>query len=1104
MTTASGKSDPPPAEAAEDPLKDRSLLARMAKNSVAANVIMALLFIGGVLTLPRLRQEVFPEFDLDLVLVQVTYPGASPAEVEQGVLFAIEEAVRGLDGVREVRSTASEGVGTVALELTLGTNAQRTMSDVQSAVGRISSFPVDIERPVVSVASLRSEAISLVIYGDASEASLRALGDRVRDELLQDPNITTMELAGVRPLEIDIEAPETRLRGYGLRLEEVAAAVRAASVEIPGGAVRTPRGEVLLRTAERRTTASEFESIVIRSQPDGSVIRVGDVATVTDGFREVDQEASYDGLRAVMVKVFRVGDQTPLQIAAAVRTYATDHAHELPPGVHFAVWNDRSEIYAQRVDLLRRNAIFGLLLVMLTLGLFLETRLAFWVTVGIPSSFLGTLLLLPATGVTINMISLFAFILTLGIVVDDAIVVSEAVYHHRQQGKPALVAAILGVKEVALPVLFSVLTTVVAFFPLLFVPGVMGRFFMNIPVIVILVLLISLFESLFILPSHLAHESGPPRGIFRMIRRVQDRFQAGLQRVIDRVYAPIQRRAVERRYLTVAIGIAVLLSAFGLVAGGRLEFTFFPRIDSDIVRATVNMPFGTAVEDTRAVEEELIRVGRELAAEMGGGAEVRRGTFALLGSTGAGGGRAGSSGAASGSHITEVAIQLVPSDQRTFTARQFADAWRDRVGEVAGVDTLVFDYSTGGPSGRAIDLQLSHPDLDVLEAAAGDLAAHLGEYAGTRDVDDGFAEGKVQIDFRLRPEARALGITESELGRQLRNAFFGSEAVRMQRGRDEVRVFVRRPREERESLAFLEQFLLRTPSGGEIPLSEAADLTRGHAYTQIQRVDGRRVVHVTSEVREGGNANRIVEQLLADAVPGVIADHPGVVVTMGGDQRNQGEALSALGIGFLMALVAMYALMAIPFRSYVQPLIIMTAIPFSFVGAILGHLFMGYDLSLMSAMGLVALAGVAVNDSLVYIDAANEMRRSGMTPIEAAKAAGIRRFRPIMLTSLTTFFGLTPMILESSVQARFLIPMALSLGFGVLFCTFTTLLVVPALYLILEDVLELFRRLGRWWSEEDPGPSDRSGPGVGSVDARDAEEPGLAMASPESVTSAAE
>lgn len=1042
-------------EAASEIRNGNGPLAWMARNGVAANVILVMLVVGGILSVMRVRQEVFPEFDLDMVVVQVTYPGASPAEVERGVILAIEEAVRGLDGVKEVRATASEGNAAITIELMLGANAQKALSDVQSAVGRIASFPEDIERPVVSLATLRSEAISLVVHGDVDERSLRSISERVRDDLLQDPGITTIDLSGVRPLEVIIEAPEERLRAYGLRLSDVANAVTAASVEIPGGGIKTRQGEVLVRTDERRTNAADFAEIVIRSETDGTIVTVGDVATVTDGFREVDLEAYYDGDRAIMLKVFRVGSQTPLAIASAVKTYADEHAVDLPPGVHFAIWNDRSEIYAQRVDLLRRNAIAGLILVMITLALFLEIRLAFWVTLGIPVSFLGTLLLLPSTDVTINMISLFAFILTLGIVVDDAIVVAESVYYHRQQGKRGLAAAVAGVREVATPVAFSVLTTVVAFVPLLGVPGVMGKFFMNIPVIVILVLLISLFESLFILPSHLAHEEGKPRGIFHAIRYVQDAFQRALNWFIDFVYAPVQRFAIFNRYLTLGVGIATLCVVFGLVAGGRVKFTFFPKIDSDIATATVRMPFGTAVEDTRAVQRALLQAGQELAAELGEGTPVLRGTYAVVGSTGAAATGAGDSQELSGSHIAEVALQLVASDERSFTARELTEQWRQRVGSIPGIETMSFQYSVGGPSGAEIDFQLSHPDLNVLETAAGELAQRLAEFPGAQDIDDGFSQGKTQLDLHLRPEARALGITEAELGRQLRNAYYGAEAVREQRGRDEVRVVVRRPREERESLASLEQFLLRTPQGGEIPLAEAAEIERGHAYTKIQRVDGRRIVDVTSEVAFGSNANEIVEQILTDIVPGLETRYPALGISLGGNQQRQAESLGALRSGFLMALIAMYALMAIPFRSYVQPVIIMTAIPFSFIGAIIGHILLGYDLSLMSVMGLVALAGVAVNDSLVYIEATNELYRGGLPAEEAASQAGIRRFRPILLTSLTTFFGLMPMLLETSVQARFLIPMAISLGFGVLFCTVSTLLLVPALYIILFDLARI-------------------------------------------------
>ena len=1056
----------------------RGFFARMAQNRVAANVMMAVILGGGLFMIPRVRQEVFPEFDLDLVLVQVAYPGASPAEVEQGVVLAIEEAVRGLDGVKEVRSTATENVGVVAIELLLGANSQKALSDVTSAVGRIASFPGDIERPVVSLATLRGEAISLVIHGRTDETSLRALADRVRDNLLQDPTITTIELSGVRPLEIHVEVTEDKLRAYGMRLDEIARAIREASVEIPGGVVKTRAGEVLVRTAERRTTGAEIAEIVLRSRPDGTIVRGGDVATVRDGYSETDQLATFDGEPAVMLKVFRVGEQRPLDIAAAVIGYSKAHAKDLPPGVSFSIWNDRSEIYAQRLDLLRRNAILGLVLVMITLGLFLEVRLAFWVTMGIPTAFLGTMLLMPATSATINMISLFAFILTLGIVVDDAIVVAEAVYHQRQLGKTRLDAAIAGVSEVAVPVVFSVLTTVVAFVPLMFVPGVMGKFFFHIPVVVISVLLLSLFESLVILPAHLAHvEDRKPWGPFRGIRWVQDRFQNGLAWVIRRTYLPTVTFAARRRYLTLALGLAVLLSTVGLVVGGRIEFTFFPKIDSDIVRASLTMPFGTATAETEAVRTRLEQTATELLAEMGGGKKVRRGMFAVLGSTGTTGRgpRAGAGDA--GGHLAEVAVQLVLSNERPFTARQFGERWREKVGDVAGVETLTFDYSTGGPGGQPIDFELSHRDLSVLQAAATDLAERLGHFDGVRDIDDGFSEGKVQLDFRLRPEARALGITEGEMGRQIRSAFFGAEAVRQQRGRDELRVYVRRPRDERESLATIERFLLRTPTGGEVPLSEAAEVTRGHSYTKIERVDGRRIVHVSADVAEGTNANRVVGEVRKDVVPGLKGAYPGLGVGLGGHQEAQQEALSALGASFTIALLVMFGLMAIPFKSYMQPIIIMTAIPFSFVGAIVGHLVMGFDLSLLSAMGMVALAGVAVNDAIVLVDAINNLRREGMPLLDAVTQAGARRFRAVLLTSLTTFFGLTPMILEPSVQARFLIPMALSLGVGVLFCTFTTLIIVPSLVVIYEDIRSILMRVVRFVRGEAPPPEQEAAVG---------------------------
>ncbi|MBX3271806.1 MAG: efflux RND transporter permease subunit [Sandaracinaceae bacterium] len=1105
-----------PAHDDDDGASERGALAWMTKNSVAANVLMLFLIAGGLFAIPRIKQEVFPEFELDLVLINVPYPGASPEEVEQAVILPVEEAVRAVDGIKEVRSTATEGVGVITCELLLGANGDRVLADIKSAVDRVTSFPADVERPVVTRPQIRGEVISVVVYGEADEASLRTLAERVRDDLLNDDGITTVDLSGIRPLEISVDVPQDTLRSYGLTHRDVADAIRAASIELPGGALRTPSGEILIRTTERRNRGAEFEDIVVRMRPDGSRITVGDLGEVVDGFREVDTAASYNGQRAVMVRVFRVGEQTPLDIAATVHAYIQEHEASLPPGVHFATWNDRSEFYAQRIDLLLRNAYLGLILVLVCLGLFLEIRLAFWVTLGIPISFIGSLVFLPMVpNASINMISLFAFILTLGMVVDDAIVVGEAIYTKRSQGMPPMQAAIEGVREVFAPVIFAILTTCIFFVPLLLVPGTFGKFFMQIPIVVILVLLLSLAESLLVLPAHLGHLEGTRKWLWgitivvgiaipvayritgqwlfpllfifgiclavlvftysKTLQGIQQRFSRLVEWLIEKTYRPVLSFALRHRYVTLATSVALLLGGIGLVAGGRVEWEFFPKIDSDIVTATVNMPFGTPAAETERVQRQILAVSRDVVAELEreAGEGVVRGRFALLGSTGAGGGGPAPGMVSSGGHIAEVAVFFAPSDQRSFTAREFAEAWRARLGEIPGVESLAFQYSTGGPGGADIDFQLSHPRLDVLERASAELARRLGRYAGVREIDDGFRDGKEQLDFTLRPEARARGITEQMLASQLRNAFYGAEALREQRGRDEIRVFVRRPESERSSIADVERLLVRTPDGGEIPLTEAAHITRGRSYTEIRRLDGRRRANVTASVQFGTNASRVQQQAQAELVPELLHDFPGLRIEPGGDARRQQETMAALGAGFGMAMLAMFALLAVAFRSWLQPFIIGAAIPFGFVGAVLGHVLLGYNMSLMSMMGFVALAGVVVNDSLVLVSAVNDFRRNeGRGVVEAVTAGGTRRFRPILLTSLTTFLGLSPMILETSVGARFLIPMALSLGFGVLFATFITLLLVPALYLIIEDVGRVVRRIVRFVREGIRGRAD--------------------------------
>ena len=1053
---SNAKPEKPPLEERRGPL------AWMAQNHVAANILMLVLVVGGIGTLfTGIKQEVFPEIELDKILINVPYPGASPEEVEQGIVLAVEEAIQGIDGAKEVRAYAREGSAMIFVDLHIGTDPDRILSDMKSAVDRITSFPEDIERPVVSLLTNRRQVLTLVVFGEKTEQELKNLAEASRRALLLDERVSYVEIAGARPLEIAIEVPQQKLRQHGLTLSEISSKVRNASVDVPAGSVKTPSGEVLLRAGERRYTGSEFGDIVLRSRPDGSTLRVRDVAQVTDGFREVDQKALYHGQRAILVNVYRVGDETPIEVSAAVYDHMKEAADALPPGVSLDVWNDRSEIYADRIALLKKNAYLGLALVLLILGLFLEPKLAFWVTLGIPISFLGSILFLPSADVSLNMVSLFAFIVTLGMVVDDAIVVGEAIHEQHARGKRWHAAAVAGVREVARPVIFAILTTCIAFTPLLFVPGTMGKFFQNIPIVVIIVLLISLLESLLVLPAHLSHPM--PRGLQILLWPVlkpisllrPDLVGAWLKRFVDRRYAPFLGFALRWRYLTVAIAAAAFLGTLGVVQGGLLKFTFMPKIESDVVSASLSMPVGTPVDETERQHAVLQAALKKSLKEVGASDKDVRGIFSEIGIFSPMRGAQRAPIPRTGSHLTSVVAYLVSSDQRDFTAGKLVKAWR-RNAQIAGADSLLFKYETGHSGGDPIDVRLSHDDTEVLDQAALRLARELERYDGVRDIDSGVASGKEQLQFRLRPEGKARGLTESALARQVRSAFYGSEAIRQQRGRDELRVYVRRPLHERERLQDVEELIIRTPDGGEIPVGAAAVVVRGRAYTQIKRSDGRREIAVTADVTPGqANANDVIETLQKRELLALTADVPGLTFRFGGQHRRQKESLEALKDGFTLALLAMTALLAIAFRSYSQPLVVMSVIPIGFVGAILGHLLMGYDLSLMSMMGIVALSGVVVNDSLILIVAINELRASGQPLLEAVVNGCRRRFRPILLTSLTTFFGLAPMILEPSVQARFLVPMAISLGFGVLFATFIMLFLVPALVLVVEDLRRL-------------------------------------------------
>jgi multidrug efflux pump subunit AcrB len=1055
-------------------LPRRGPIAWMAKNSVAANILILILLLGGLMSLSRTKQEVFPEFALDVVTVQVAYPGASPEEVEQGIVLAVEEAVRGIEGVQYVKSTASEGMAAIRVELLLGSDADKVLAEVKSAVDRIQSFPQDAERPISSLVMRRREVISLVIAGDQDPRTLHALAEKARADLLALPGITQVELVGVRPVEVSISLSREALEAYGLSMEEVARQVSQGSVELPGGGVKTRGGEVLVRLSDRRRQGAEFADLIMRSTQTGAEVRLGDVATITDGYAETDKFSFYNGRPAVRVTVFRVGEETPKSVATTVRDYAERLRAELPENLEVAIWNDDSQILQARLDLLLGNAFFGFFLVFLTLALFLRLRVAFWVVLGIPASFLGAFLLLPSMGMSINMMTLFAFIVVLGMVVDDAIVVGENITALEEQGKSRMQAAIEGARRMLVPVTFSVLTTLAAFAPLLFVPGTMGKIFYAIPVVVIAVLIMSLVESFFILPAHLGHGSPRPMGkVLTAIDRVRVATAQGLAWFGQRVYRPSLERALAWRFITVAIGLALVMVAVGAVASGRIPFTFFPRLESDMVTASVRLPFGAPVERTLELKEVLEASAKKAVAEAGGAA-LLRGVFTRVGEGPTP--RFGSPDEVGG-HLLTVEMSLVPSDEREIGAEAISGLWAKHTPPLAGVEILTF-AATGGPgSGKPVDVQLSHPDIEVIARASEEVTEVLRGYPALKNVENAFSRGKPQLNFKLLPQARALGLTSADVARQLRSSFFGAQALREQRGRDELRVMVRLPEEQRRSEFDIEELLITTPQGGKVPLSYVASYERGRSPTAVRRENGRRIMNVTAEQAPGVRSpQQVLASLRAELLPKLKESYPGLQAELVGQQREQAESFGALGQNFLLALLVIYVLLAIPLRSYVQPALIMTAIPFGMVGALIGHVVLGYGLSLMSVFGIIALAGVVVNNSLVLVDATNELRAAGHSPREAITAAGMRRLRPILLTSLTTFLGLAPIMLERSMQARFLIPMAISLAFGVLFSTFVVLLLLPTLYVAVEDLRAFVRRLTgaqeRGWTqpEETPAP----------------------------------
>lgn len=1016
--------------------RNEGVLGWFARNSIAANVLMVTFIAGGWWTMSRTNSDLFPDIDPRTITVEVRYPGASPDEIENSVTKRAEEAVLGLEGIERVRSKAREGSATVTIGLTDFADAQTLAQEVQSALDSLAAFPPEgAEDPEVSVTAIVSNVIRLVITGDVGELALRRAAEDLERELLSLDDVSSVTLQGARKYEISIEVSRTALREYNLSLGQIANAVRSSSVNSSGGTLRTSAGNILLRTGEEVEKAEDYENIVILKDVGGRSVLLGEVATIKDGFEDSPLINTYNGQPAVFLQVARSESEDSIQVAQVVRTFLKDYAP--PAGISVTVAGDQTEVIQDRINLLLRNAIMGLALVFVFLALTLDLRLAFWTCVGIPIAFFGGFILF-GQFTTINMTMLLGLIMVLGLVVDDAIVVGESIYDEQENRDPDANSAIKGVARVAAPVVVGVMTTCAVFAPLLFSSGMLGQLLRPVPIVAIAVLVISLIEVFFILPSHMAHggdwSTGP-------MKRLKDSVQNGLNLVRDRCVMPVVRLSLEMPFLVVTASIALLIATMGLVTGGHIRFVFFPMVEGEEIKVTLEMPQGTSFAQTEKAMRHIMESADQMHAQAGG--TIFRGSSVTIGGELMSG--FGSEGTRTSSEIATATMELTPAGERDLTASQIERGWREAIGEIPGVRRLAF-VSEGLSSGADISFSLSHRDEERLTAAVAQLLQDLRRIDGVAEVESSAKPGSRQLEFKLTPEGHAAGLAATDLANQVRQSFFGEEVQRIQRGSEEVVVMVRLPENERRSLSDLIQMDIVLPNGDSAALTTVAQVIETRGFASIDRVDGRRIVTVSADVDEGVTTPNVVSALLAkEVIPKLLESHPGLRLTEDGQSRDQAEDLKVLMTNLVVGIMVMYVLLSSQLRSYLQPMIILFAIPFGAVGAVLGHWLLGYDLTFLSLFGMVALAGVVVNDSVVLIDYFNARMASGEgTAHEHIVAAVERRFRPILLTTMTTFLGLVPMVSETSVQAKFLIPMALSVAFGILFASILILVLVPA------------------------------------------------------------
>ena len=1050
----------------------KNFLTWFIDNRVATNLLMWFLILGGLIALPQLHREEFPNIDVDLISVLIPYPGASPEEVEQTVCSRVEENINGTPGIKKITSLAAENSCNVQIELLKGEDKNQKLNEIKSKIDSIDTFPNEAEKPVIQLVTLLTNVLQIFVYGDTDPMSLKRLTEKMRLDLIDLPEVSQVFIHYAKDYEISVEVTENTLRRYGLNLRDIAQRISQNSIDLPAGSVDTVDGQILIRTVNQARDVRSLEDIIIISGGETTELRLGDIAHIQDGFVSSDVNALFNGKPALMISVKRIGNEDVINVASSVKDYLEQVKYRLPNGVGVALWADESQDLVDRLDALGTNGLGGLVLVLIILALFLRPRLAFWVAVSLPITLLGTLITFPFVGVTISTISVVGTLLILGILVDAGVVVAERIYTNVEHGQHTREAAINGVNDVATPVIFGVLTSIAAFTPLIALKSGLGSFFSFIGVTAILALIFSLITSQLILPMQLSKKVlfNPDKSNTlsngNRFLRLQDKLTQSLLSFANLYYRPSLKWCLNRRYLVTATGLACLILTMALLISGRIIFQFFPAVDGERLFASVSMPIGTSVEETQKVAQQLVQSGRLLEQELKEQGSDIRITDTMV-SAGIQLGRSSIGDAdPSGGHQAEVALQIdLPTDHEGMTPNDLVKRWRNLSGNIPKVDNLTFTAEVFS-SGKAIEIELRGRNITALEKAAADLSGELKAYPGVMDIVDSFEGGKRELKLTIKDSARSLNLTAQDLATQVRQAFYGEEVQRLQRGREDLKIMVRYPKSERRSLSNIEQMQIRTTEGSEIPFSAVAEASMGRGTANIKRINGLRVISVTADVdRNIITPEEVLGDLESRIMP-ALAQQYDIAINLAGEAEEKQEAASSLLITASIAMFAIYTLLAIPLKSYLQPLIVMSVIPFGACGAVIGHIIMGQDLMFFSLLGIMALSGVAVNASLIMVDFYNRENSRLKKPYSALVSAAMSRFRPLVLTSATTFVGLIPLLINESISTMMFTPIAISLAFGVLTSSFIALLVVPCFCLILEDIIG--------WLREGKTPSEQN------------------------------